>query len=87
MTKIFRYTLADIIAKKLNEGAITVKNSIIDPLTEESLKPQEKVTNFENKLCEIENVENKLELNIPAETIKRFSVFHHLLLTNFLRIK
>ena len=87
MTKIFRDTLADIIAKKLNEGAITVKNSIIDPLTEESLKPQEKVTNFENKLCETENVENKLELNIPAETIKRFSVFHHLLLTNFLRIK
>ena len=57
----FQRYVNDIIAKKLNESVMSIKDSIIDALKEENFRLQQKVQHLEKKLSDIEIAENKLE--------------------------
>ena len=85
LKKIQKY-VRDIISKELTKSVMSVKDSIIDALEEENLELQKKVRNLENKLCEIEIAENKLEQYTRGNNIEIQDV-SIICLTIFLGIK
>ena len=66
----FQRNVNDIITKELNESVMSIKDSIINALTEETFRLQQKVQHLENKLSDIEIAENKREQYMGRNNIE-----------------
>ena len=66
----FQRNVNDIITKELNESVMSIKDSIINALKEETFRVQQKVQHLENKLSDIEIAENKREQYMGRNNIE-----------------
>ena len=66
----FQRNVNDIITKELNESVLSIKDSIINALKEETFRLQQKVQHLENKLSDIEIAENKREQYMGRNNIE-----------------
>ena len=66
----FQRNVNDIITKELNESVMSIKDSIINALKEETFRLQQKVQHLENKLSDIEIAENKREQYMGRNNIE-----------------
>ena len=66
----FQRHVNDIITKELNESVMSIKDSIINALKEETFRLQQKVQHLENKLSDIEIAENKREQYMGRNNIE-----------------
>ena len=66
----FQRNVNDIITKELNESVMSIKDSIINALKEETFRLQQKVQHLENKLSDIKIAENKREQYMGRNNIE-----------------
>ena len=66
----FQRNVNDIITKELNESVMSIKDSIINALKEETFRLQQKVQHLESKLSDIEIAENKREQYMGRNNIE-----------------
>ena len=66
----FQRNVNDIITKELDESVMSIKDSIINALKEETFRVQQKVQHLENKLSDIEIAENKREQYMGRNNIE-----------------
>ena len=66
----FQRNVNDIITKELDESVMSIKDSIINALKEETFRVQQKVQHLENKLSDIEIAENKGEQYMGRNNIE-----------------
>ena len=66
----FQRNVNDIITKELNESVMSIKDSIINALKEETFRLQQKIQHLENKLSDIEIAENKREQYMGRNNIE-----------------